>query len=268
MRYIDLSAIDMADPQVRQWLEKAHRATEDMKQAANHAARSEYLKKHTLWGEFKAILIKYYGNICWYSECDLSALPGEVDHFRPKNKSTKANGECILSDGYWWLAYDYLNYRLSCEVCNRRFGKGGKGNIFPLKQDVPPSEPFSENEASYLLIDPCEHNDTKLIGFDENGAIIALSSDDWEQTRVKVSRFVYNWDNFNAARKRVRVQCRTALIAFELAYKSGSDRMLEAIEGISCLVDDKAPYASFAKQYIALKIEGTPYEEEIKKLLQ
>lgn len=137
-----------------------------------------------------------------------------------------------------------------------------------MKQDVSPSEPFAENEAGYLLIDPCEYNDTKLIGFEENGAIIALSSDKWEQTRVNVSRSVYNWDHFNAARKRVRLQCKTALMAFEFVYKDGSDRMLEAIEGISCLVDDKTPYASFAKQYIALKIEGKPYEEEIKKLIQ
>lgn len=160
-----------------------------------------------------------------------------------------------------------MNYRLSCEVCNRPSGEGGKKDIFPLKQDVLPSEPFAENEAGYLLIDPCEYNDTKLIGFDENGAIIALSSDKWERTRVNVSRSVYNWDHFNAARKQVRVLCRTALMAFELAYKNGSDQMLDTIEGISCLVNDKTPYASFAKQYIALKIEGQPYEEVIKKLL-
>ena len=173
-----------------------------------------------------------------------------------------------MPDGYWWLAYDYLNYRLSCEICNRPYGEGGKKDIFPLKQDASPSEPYAENEEDYLLIDPCEYDDTKLIGFDENGAIIALASDGWERTRVNVSRAVYNWDHFNAARKRVRLQCRTALMAFELAYEDGSDRMFDAIEGISCLVDEEAPYSSFAKQYIALKIEGKPYEEELKHLLK
>lgn len=53
-------------------------------------------------------------------------------------------------------------------------------------------------------------------------------------------------------------------MAFEFAYKSGSDQMIDAIKGIFCLVDDKTPYALFAEQYIALKIEGKPYEEEIK----
>ncbi|MEJ5964583.1 hypothetical protein [Flavonifractor porci] len=268
MRYIDLSEIDTDDPQVRQWLTKAHRATQNMRQAADHAARCEYLEKHAIWSEFKEILIKYYGHICWYSECALTGSYGDVDHFRPKNKSTKANGECILQDGYWWLAYDYLNYRLSCETCNRPYGEGGKRDIFPLKQGVDPSSPFARNEVDYLLIDPCNYNDTKLVGFDENGSIIALSSDQWERTRVNVSRTVYNWDLFNAARKRVRILCRTALIAFELEYANGSDRMLDTIEGIFCLVDDKTPYASFAKQYIALKIEGKPYEEELKQLLK
>lgn len=39
---------------------------------------------------------------------------------------------------------------------------------------------------------------------------------------------------------------------------------MKVIEKISCLLDDKTPYASFAKQYIALKIEGKTYEEVIK----
>lgn len=267
MRYIDLSVIDMADPQVNRWLKKAHKATLDMRKAVNHAERCEYLKRHAIWREFKEILINYYGHICWYSGCDLTGSYGDVDHFRPKNKSRDENGACILSDGYWWLAYDYLNYRLSCEVCNRPYGNGGKSDIFPLRQEEIPAEPFAENETDYLLIDPCEYSDTKLVGCDENGAIIALSSDEWEIERVRVSQLVYNWDIFNAARKQVRLRCRTALVAFEFAYQNESDRMVDAIEGISDLVNDKTPYSSFAKQYIALKIEGKPYEEVIKKLL-
>lgn len=52
MRYIDLSEIDTADPQVRLWLEKAHQATEDMRQAANHTARCKYLQDHAIWRDF------------------------------------------------------------------------------------------------------------------------------------------------------------------------------------------------------------------------
>lgn len=115
-----------------------------------------------------------------------------------------------------------------------------------MKQECLPQNHLLKMRQVICSIDPCEYNDTKLIGFEENGAIIALSSDKWEQTRVNVSRSVYNWDHFNAARKRVRLQCKTALMAFEFVYKDGSDRMLEAIEGISCLVDDKTPYAVLA----------------------
>ncbi len=52
MRYIDLSEIDTTDPQVRRWLEKAHRATEDMRRAVNHTARCKYLKDHAIWRDF------------------------------------------------------------------------------------------------------------------------------------------------------------------------------------------------------------------------
>ncbi len=40
MRYIDLSEIDTTDPQVRRWLEKAHRATEDMRREKQKNARN------------------------------------------------------------------------------------------------------------------------------------------------------------------------------------------------------------------------------------
>lgn len=268
MRYIDLSKIDRDDPQVHKWIQKANQATENMKRAANHEERCSYLRTHALWSEFKEILIRYYGRICWYSECDLTGSFADVDHFRPKNQSTKANGECILSDGYWWLAYDYLNYRLSCEICNRPYGNGGKRNIFPLRQDVLPSETFAGNEDGYLLIDPCNLNDTKLVGCDDNGAIIALSSDEWEQIRVNISRTVYNWDCFNSARRRILSACESALNEFEFAYKNRNEKMRDALQHIFNLLNDRAPYSSFARQYVELKIEGKPYEEELKIMLR
>lgn len=267
MRYIDLSKIDTETPKFRNWINKAQKATQELKKLSSHEERSAYINSHEIWKELKQILIDRYGNICWYSESDISNSYGEVDHFRPKNRSTQANGECILEDGYWWLAYDYLNYRLSCEVCNSPFQNGGKHDIFPLKTGVTPSKPFEKNEDEYLLIDPCNYRDTTLIGFDENGAIVALSSDNWERTRVNVSRSVYNWDRFNNGRKQVRLSCETALALFEIGYANAPDKMYVAINSLFALTRKNAAYASFAKQYIEFKIEGKPYECELKKIL-
>ena len=40
---------------------------------------------------------------------------GDVEHFRPKS----AVLDDPLHGGYWWLAYDFQNYLLSCSLCNR-----------------------------------------------------------------------------------------------------------------------------------------------------
>lgn len=49
---------------------------------------------------------------------------GDVEHFRPKAKVT----EDSTHSGYWWLAYNFENYLLSCSRCN----SSCKGNYFPL----------------------------------------------------------------------------------------------------------------------------------------
>ena len=129
MRYIDLALIDKKDPDVIRWLKKARLHLNELSKRTTHDERKNYMASHKIWSEFKPILIKYYGEKCWYSECSLEGAFGEIDHFRPKNKSTDMQNNEILPDGYWWLAYDYLNYRLSCEKSNRSFGDGGKNDI-------------------------------------------------------------------------------------------------------------------------------------------
>ncbi len=50
---------------------------------------------------------------------------GDVEHFRPKGRlsENKEHG------GYWWLAYEFDNYVLSCRICN----SSHKGSKFPLR---------------------------------------------------------------------------------------------------------------------------------------
>lgn len=115
MRYINLSLIDETDVDVKRWIDKAKKHLNELSEKMTHSERKKYLSKHGIWSQFKPIFIKYYGEKCWYSECSLEGSFGDIDHFRPKNKSTDEQKNEILPDGYWWLAYDYLNYRLSCE---------------------------------------------------------------------------------------------------------------------------------------------------------
>lgn len=57
--------------------------------------------------DVRGALIAMHGQVCAYCQ---GGLPhndsGDVEHFRPKSE-------------YWWLAYDFGNYLLSCSRCNR-----------------------------------------------------------------------------------------------------------------------------------------------------
>ena len=266
MRYIDFDIIDKNDPAVKDWIKKAKTRLKTLSSKSTHEERAEYLRRTNFWSKFKPILIKYYGEKCWYSECSLEGSFSDVDHFRPKNQSTDDQGNIILADGYWWLAYDYLNYRLSCEKSNRSFESGGKNDMFPLKPGTIPATQGNKNDIP-LLLDPCVDSDVALIDCNEAGKIIALSSDPYEISRVEVSKRVYNWDCFNAARKTIRSKCKTALELFEMAYELAPDKMASSISQICELIDPQTPYSSFAKRYIQLKIQEKPYKEVIQKIL-
>lgn len=266
MRYIDLSIIDAKDPDVVGWIEDAKIHSEELKKKKTHSEREEYMKKHGIWSKFKPILTKYFGEKCWYSECALEGSFIDVDHFRPKNRSKDEQGNIILDDGYWWLAYDYLNYRLSCEKSNRNFGGGGKNDMFPLKSGTVPSSQGYSNDV-HLLLDPCVKSDVMLIDCDENGEIIAMSDDPYEISRVDISRRAYNWDCFNNGRKKIRLACQNALEIFEIMYTEYPEKMEHSLIQICNLVDSQTPYSSFARRYIERKIKDKPYKDVLLKIL-
>lgn len=69
---------------------------------------------------------------CCYCEGEIGAhFPGDVDHFRPKAYSQQTRSGSRIYPGYYWLAYEWKNLYLSCEVCNRV----GKRNVFPIADD-------------------------------------------------------------------------------------------------------------------------------------
>ena len=82
------------------------------------------------WNEVdvRGALYACHGRVCAYC-CD--SLPrndrGDVEHFRPKSevKEAPAHG------GYWWVAYEFSNYLMSCSLCNRLQKR--KNSHFPMR---------------------------------------------------------------------------------------------------------------------------------------
>lgn len=266
MRYINLSLIDPNDPEVKAWEKRAKRRQKTLESKTTHQERSRYLSRASIWSDFKPILQRYFGSNCWYSDCAMDGDFGDIDHFRPKNRSTDENDDEILPDGYWWLAYDYMNYRLSCAKCNRSFGDGGKNDRFPLLPGTNPAvKPFAND--SNILLDPCCADDVNLIDSDETGEIKALSSNPVDIRRVEISKKVYNLSLFNARRKEIRSKCKANIELFEALYTSAPEKLSLAIIAIQDLVKPETAYSSFARKYILQKVDDKPFKDIILKLI-
>ena len=118
MRFIN---IENFSPDV-EWLIKSNELTSALKKATTIEEKNRIIDANeSKWGELKDSLLELSFNKCWYSEAKETYSHYHVDHFRPKKAARgidkKDNG------GYWWLAFDWTNYR----VC------GGVGNI--IKRD-------------------------------------------------------------------------------------------------------------------------------------
>lgn len=127
-----------------------------------------------LWADYKAAFADAQQLKCAYCELFVTAgHPGAVEHVAPKGAvrvlSTKPEewgaevsvgtaslvrgsrkGRDLSDRGYWWLAYDWRNYVLSCTVCNSTY----KGSYYPLhpvpKKGWRPSQ-RSKKHAPLLL---------------------------------------------------------------------------------------------------------------------
>ena len=85
----------------------------------------------------------------------------DVEHYRPKARVTRWDGdpdlvsdkpprEIDLGPGYWWLAFSWENYSLSCKACNQEW----KRNLFPVRAPRPACVEGVETTEQPLLLDP------------------------------------------------------------------------------------------------------------------
>lgn len=150
------------------------------------------------------------------------------------------NLDGTVRDGYWWLAFDYTNFRACGNVPNRK-----KGGWFPLHQDSLCSKfdaRCEESETPYLL-DPVNPTDPDLLAFDEEGnAIPAPSADAWAKERVRVSieRLKLNdHDELPAERRKVWQDVTGAIEAFLKAKAAFHPKMNPAPK---VTMDEKAKF--------------------------
>jgi hypothetical protein len=212
------------------------------------------------WGELKGWLLALSGGKCWFSDVRELYSHYDVEHFRPKKEAKARNG--AKRDGYWWLAFDYMNFRICGNVGNRK-----KGAWFPLQAGSVCSTyaaPCEESEACYLL-DPIDPADVALLAFDEEGKVIPLPcASTWEQTRVveTVKRLKLNEHGVLAEERRKVWQKMDRLIGEFLMARarcnSGNNpaakaRLADACTAIRHMTNPAAELSSVARWCLAVR---------------
>lgn len=114
-----------------------------------------------------------FNNKCWYSEAQDSVSSVHVDHYRSKGRVKGENG-ATPEGGYWWLAFNWNNYRIRGQLLNVK-----KLDLLPIIEGVrcTATNSVSLQLEAPMLIDPLS-DQTRLISYekDEDGCIAVLAA--------------------------------------------------------------------------------------------
>jgi uncharacterized protein (TIGR02646 family) len=186
MRYIALK-----DKPDQAWLDKANDLLEQLKAAPDANTRHEIIDTNSkFWGELKPWLLSMSHDKCWFSEAKDCFSHWDVEHYRPKKSAKDEDG--TEYEGYWWLAFDWKNFRICGNAGNRK-----KGTFFPLRAGCTRvTLNGDERLEDPVLLDPTDDDDPNLLSFNMEGRAVPLPglSDAWAKHRVEYSIERYNLD--------------------------------------------------------------------------
>ncbi len=168
MIYIDLEN----NPPSQDWINRADAITQKLLLAQNQTERNVIIDNNkNIWSELKTHLAALSNNKCWYTESINAAAHCHVDHFRPKKEVIDENNG-KSTPGYWWLAFDWLNYRFSGPAPNVR-----KKSYFHViaNRAFNYGDPCENEEI--LFLDPIDINDPDELAFTNEGLVKPKSND-------------------------------------------------------------------------------------------
>lgn len=207
MKHIDTTLLANRLP--NGWTERAREALIELRSAAPEERAAVMRRNGNIWRELKQVLSSLSHDQCWYCETKEIRFDYAVDHFRPKGSVADVE----MHAGYWWLAFDYRNFRLSCTYCNSRRtdraggGIGGKQDHFPLVDEC--RRCFQERDdlsrERPLLLDPTNEFDPTLLWFEPDGRAVPrydVEGSEIFHRRAKNSIYLYNLNEVKVKSRR------------------------------------------------------------------
>lgn len=188
MIYIDLEN----NPPPQNWIDRADALTRRLVVAQDEAERNAIIDGNQgLWNELKAHLMALSYNKCWYTESINAAAHCHVDHFRPKKEVVDEDG--VTTSGYWWLAFDWLNYRFAGPSPNIR----KKSYFHVVANRAHDYGDVCENE-DILFLDPIDINDPDELAYTNEG-LVKPKLDDVDSRNFNRVSYSVKRLNLNAA---------------------------------------------------------------------
>jgi hypothetical protein len=295
MRYVDIDELGLKLP--IGWQQRATDALNELRTEINQAeqaaiasgadvaaarkkAISEGLKKParmSVWQDLNVCAAGIMKEKCWYSESKNPTADKNVDHFRPKNR---VDGDS-LHEGYWWLAFDWKNYRYVSQWCNQRrvdkqnATKGGKGDQFPLTPGKFRARLETDNQylEEPLLIDPTVPDEWKLLSFRQDGhPIPSHPKGTLEYDRALLSIDVYHLHCFELVneRKTLAAQIKRIVESMESLRPSLLDLnirkvFLEQQKELFRAIKPEAEYSAAALAYAKAEIYKLTAGQQVKR---
>lgn len=257
-----------------EWLAEAAAALDSVKDLPANDRKEAVKKKSAIWRDLKDILGEISNGKCWYCESREIRSHTPVDHYRPKS----AVDGLPDHEGYWWLAFDWENYRFCCTYCNSALKDEedenvthGKQDHFPIFDETRRARSSTDNwkQESPLLLDPWEVADTKLLYFDIKGKAVEKFPENINRLKYRkanTSIDVYNLNHSKIKNNRMVLYNRIKDLV-EAGYRKRQlladtqdlkpeirhelDESIDEIDQtLARLISEEAEYSSAARCYL------------------
>jgi predicted nucleic-acid-binding Zn-ribbon protein len=232
------------------------------------------------WGTYKSYFMKAQFSKCGYCEMYNSCY-ADVEHYRPKsviediqspgaelpNLHNVKNRKFKKSSqyGYWWLAYDWNNYLVSCELCNRPWKK----SLFPLAEERPLNtepgseyphvSPSREDIETPLLLNPYDDiHISSHLDFTAAGLIKPYNFSE----KGKQTILTCGLDRLMLVQKRGRKAQRAMRYIEKFAQADqGSQRELEIAEDLLDLGNEEDDFAGMVRILFVRNADGLTWDD-------
>lgn len=253
MRYIPLKE-NPPPKKLGRWLTKAKNLTQNLVNETDVDKQKEIIKSNSkVWRNeaLKKYLLDLSEGKCWYSEAKEVYSHYHVDHFRPKSEALDLNG--VDQGGYWWLAFDWTNYRIVGSVGNTK-----KGAKFYVKKYKASCHTDSHEDEIFCFLDPIDEDDTLKLTFDKTGTIKPSSIDesgwDYERAKYTIENLDLNYELLKEARKDLWDTCESKLNELQHLMKeynqnpsaSKKSQIQSKLEELRTLTKRKSEFSSVA----------------------